>query len=182
MTALVLLAAGRASRFGGGKLGADLAGVPLVQHAARALVHLPLVERIVVCSGDTPYLPGFTRVPLHPADAPLSQSIALGVAAAAQHGAALFALADMPLVPESHFAALLARFDGDRIGTRVDGKTMVPAIFGARHFPALQALEGDRGAGPLLHTAPAVDLEPRLALDVDTADDLARATAVLQGL
>lgn len=182
MTALVLLAAGRASRFGGGKLTADLGGKPLINHAAQALADLPLAERIVLCCDETPDLPGYRRIPLQPTGAPLSRSIALGTAAATRHQSVLFALADMPLVPGAHFAKLLKHFDSDCIGTRVGGVTMVPAIFGARHFSALLALEGDRGAGALLQRAPSVELDPRLALDVDTADDLARAAARLQGL
>lgn len=175
MTALILLAAGRGSRFGGGKLAAELAGKPLARHAADRLAGLPFTRRIAVCSGTTPDLPGFERIELVPADAPLSRSIAIGIAALGDEVAAMIALADMPLVPVAHFAALLAGFDGDAVASKVGSVTMVPAMFGALHFEALQHLAGDRGAGALLRNAPTVDLDPALALDVDTTDDLARA-------
>ncbi len=182
MTALLLLAAGRGTRFGGSKLAAQLEGKPLALHAADRLVAIPFTRRIAVCSALTPDLPGFERILLNPADAQLSRSISLGIAALAGEAAVLIALADMPLVPASHFVALLARFDGDRIGTRIGELTMVPAIFGAAYFEALTALTGDKGAGALLRHAPAEQLEPLRALDVDTTEDLQRASALLQGL
>nr|WP_246385733.1 nucleotidyltransferase family protein [Novosphingobium hassiacum] len=175
---MILLAAGRGSRFGGAKLGADLAGKPLARHAADRLAAMAFTRHIAVCSTATPELPGFERLLLDPVDAPLSRSIAMGIAALDHEDAALIALADMPLVTIEHFQRLLEHFDGDRVGTRVGNVTMVPAMFGARRFAALKALDGDRGAGALLRDASAVTLDPALALDVDTPDDL----AALQGL
>lgn len=177
--ALILLAAGRAKRFGGGKLGAELAGKPLAHHAADSLAGLPIFRRFVISSSQTPDLKRFTRLAPKPADAPLSRSIATGIAALTDEDAALFALADMPLVPTAHFAALIACFDGDRIATRVDGRNMVPAIFGRQHFAMLASLVGDRGAGVLLQDAPSIELTPAQALDVDTQNDLERAQVLL---
>lgn len=179
--ALVLLAAGRGTRFGGAKLAALLDGKPLATRTAAHLANLPFSRRIAVCSPTTPDLPGFERVMLAPPDAPLSRTIATGIAAVAGARAALIALADMPLVPADHFARLIAGFDGDLIATRVGTLTMVPAIFGEQHFSALQSLQGDRGAGALLQAAPTVTLPEDLALDIDTAEDLQRAAALLQG-
>lgn len=180
--AIVLLAAGRATRFGGGKLGTALAGKPLARHAADSLSTLPHTQRIAVCSTQTPDLPGFSRLMLDPPGAPLSHSIATAVAALGDVDAALFALADMPIVPPAHFAELLVQFDGDRIATQVDGRNMVPAIFGRQHFYTLAALVGDRGAGALLSDAPSINLPAHLALDIDTPEDLQRAKEHLQGL
>lgn len=180
--AVILLAAGRATRFGGGKLAATLGGKPLAHHASDSLHSLPLFRRFAICSPQTPDFHGFTRLPLDPPEASLSRSIAIGIAALTDEDAALFALADMPLVPTAHFANLITRFDGDRIATRVEGRNMVPAIFGRQHFAALASLVRDRGAGGLLRDAPSVELAPALALDVDTQDDLARAQSHLTHL
>lgn len=179
--ALVLLAAGRGSRFGGAKLAALLDGKPLAHHVAESLSALPFARRIAICSPTTPDLPGFERVLLNPPDAPLSRSIATGIASVSNAQAVLFALADMPLVPASHFARLIAEFDGSLIATKVGSLAMVPAILGASHFPALQSLQGDRGAGALLRNAPSVDLAEDFALDIDTPEDLHRAERLLQG-
>ncbi|MFN3469530.1 MAG: NTP transferase domain-containing protein [Novosphingobium sp.] len=181
--AALLLAAGRGTRFGGGKLAADLCGRPVAVHAAQALASLPFDRRIAVVSAQTPDLPVFDRITLTPADAPISRSIATGIGALAETDcdAVLIALADMPLVPAAHFARLIRRFEGDRVATGVDGRRMVPAIFARRHFAALASLEGDRGAGALLSQASAVPLSQALALDVDCPADLALAARYLQG-
>jgi xanthine/CO dehydrogenase XdhC/CoxF family maturation factor/CTP:molybdopterin cytidylyltransferase MocA len=120
---------------------------------------------------------GFEQVLLDPPGAPLSRSLALGVARAAQAGAqaVLIALGDMPLVPAGHLRDLLHHFNGDRIATQVGDHRQPPAIFGARHFPDLIALSGDRGAGALLRDAPALPLGGNAGLDVDTRGDLTRA-------
>lgn len=182
MTALILLSAGRGTRFGGGKLGAQLGDKPLARHAADRLAALPFTRLIAVCSPATPHLPGFERVALHPADGPLSRSIATGIAALDGEAAALIALADMPLVPTAHFSALLAAFDGNMVASRVQSITMVPAVFGQHHFAALQHLSGDKGAGALLVDAPAIDLDCAYALDIDTADDLTLAEQIIAAL
>lgn len=178
-TAVVLLAAGRGSRFGGGKLAASLAGRPLVQHAASGLAVLPFARRLVVRAPDTPVLDafGFEALALDPPGAPLSRSIAIGVAAARGAGveAVLLALADMPFVPVEHLRALLTAFDGDRIASCTEGRLLPPAIFGRGRFDDLMCLDGDRGAQGLLREAPFVALSPDDASDVDTWEDLDRA-------
>ena len=178
---VIFLAAGRGSRFGGGKLAATLAGRPLARHLGDRLAALPFRRKLMICCEATPEVEGFERLALAPPGAPLSRSIATGIGEIPQARAALIALADMPLVPTSHIENLARAFDGDRIATCVAERAMVPAIFGLRHFPALLSLQGDRGAAALLRGAPAILLEQRLALDIDTPEDLAQAEAIIQG-
>lgn len=179
--ALVLLAAGRGERFGGGKLNALLAGEAVLAHTLRRLAPLPFAQRIAVTTPGSAAIEGYTCVPLDPPGAPQSRSLALGVAAAQAAGAraAMIALADMPLVPMSHYTALAAAFDGDRITSSHGDQRLPPALFGSQHFPALLALTGDRGAGALLRNAPHLTLPPDAELDIDTPEDLARAEALL---
>ena len=182
--ALVLLAAGRGTRFGAAsKLIAPLAERPVALHAAAMLAALPFSHRFAVTGPGTPDLTalGFACLALDPPGAPQARSVALGVAAAQAAGAAavLIALADMPLVPADHIRALIAAFDGDRIGTTADGVIMPPALFSADHFAALTALTGDRGGAMRLAGAPLVALDPALARDIDRPEDLARAEAYL---
>ena len=180
---IILLAAGRGSRFGGGKLAADLGGLPCVWHVATMLAECRFGAMVAVCAPDTPDLAqfGFEQVMLEPEGAPISRSIELGVRALAGRGcdAMLLALGDMPLVPKSHILELADRFDGDRIATRAGGSAMPPAIFGASHFAALTQLTGDRGARELIATAPAVDLAADLALDIDTVENIKYARELL---
>jgi molybdenum cofactor cytidylyltransferase len=175
--ALVLLSAGRGERFGGGKLAVTLAGKPLARHAADCLRAIPFAGHFAVIGPDTPPLPGYHSIMLDPPGAPQSRSLALGIAAvrACNAQAVLIALSDMPLVPRSHFDAMLARFDGDRLASLGPDSVMPPALFGAHHFHALATLSGDRGAGSLLRDAPTMVLPGETALDVDRPDDLTRA-------
>ena len=178
--AVVLLAAGRGVRFGGGKLAAELGGRALVLHAAGVLAGLPFARRIAVVGPGVPALGGLGFDAVFAAEgAPMSASLAAGVRAAEGARAVLIALGDMPLVPAAHLRALVAGFDGDRIASSSGGRVMPPAIWGARHFPALMALQGDKGAAALLVGAPWVALPAGAALDVDTAEDLARAAALI---
>ncbi len=184
--AAILLAAGRANRFGSPKLAAKVGGRPLATHAAATLAALPLACRISVVGKQTPELAdlGFECVALEPVDAPLSRSIALGVerAMAFDCDVVLIALADMPFVPLAHFEALIERFDGGGIGTWSNGNAMPPALFGKPLFPALLGLQGDTGARGVLQTLPSVTLPPNLALDIDTPCDLERAREYLREL
>lgn len=175
--ALILLAAGRGERFGGGKLAATLAGKPLARHAADCLRAIPFAGYFAIVGPDTPPLPGYETTLLDPPGAPQSRSLALGIAAARACGAraVLVALADMPLIPRSHFDAMLGQFNGNLLASLGPDSLMPPALFGARHFIALAALEGDRGAGSLLRDAPTIILPVGTALDVDRPEDLARA-------
>lgn len=180
--ALVLLAAGRGVRFGGGKLAAPLAGKPMARHAADTLLDIRFGAHIAVIGPDTPPLPGYGTIPLDPPGAPQSRSLALGVAAARERGmrAVMIALADMPLVPVSHIQAMIAHFDGDRLASLGPDSVLPPVLFGAQHFDALCAMAGDRGAGALLGDGPVIRLCADAALDVDRAEDLARAKQLLE--
>ena len=181
--ALVLLAAGRARRFGADKLAQDLAGKPVAHHAAAKLAALPFATRIAVCSAATPPLRawGYSVVALEPDGAPLSRSIALGVAAAERSGASaiLLALADMPLVPLTHFRALVEAFEGSPLATLAGDTPMPPAMFGRASFAALGQLTGDRGARDLIGVADTLPLDRLLALDIDTPADLVRAERII---
>lgn len=168
---VILLAAGRGTRFGGGKLAALLDGRPLVHHAAAMLGGLPFARRIAVVAPGVPDLAAFGFAAVSPAaDAPLSASLAAGLAGV--EDPVLIALGDMPRVTAGHIRALVAAFAGDRIASLDGAQPLPPALFGAQHLPALRALTGDRGAGALLKGAPGLALPPGAAIDIDTPADL----------
>ena len=181
--ALLLLAAGRGQRFGGRKLGAILGGEPVLYHSARMLGRLPFAHRIATVGATTPDLGplGFGMVELADAGSTMSASIAAGIAAIRQRdvSAAMICLGDMPFVPAAHIHRMIEAFDGDRLASISAGRRMPPALFARAHFGALEGLSGDRGASALLAGAPAIELSPDEALDIDTPEDLARAVAIL---
>lgn len=179
--AAILLAAGSSTRFGAAnKLAAPLGGVPLALHAATTLASIPFARRIVVCADPLPvdWAPlGFEAV-CATGERRLSASIAAGIAAlrASDCTACLIALADMPFVPRVHFEALAVR-DEPVVATGAGGRGMVPALFGRESWDALASLSGDEGARTLLRGAPRVEAATDWLIDIDTAADLAAASA-----
>lgn len=174
--AAVLLAAGLSTRFGGAKLTALLDGRPLGLHAASTLAAVKLDSRIVVTGAARLAWPGFTEVPNPDPASGISGSIRLGVSAAHRAGAdsVMIALADMPYVTVAHIEQLIARCNGPGsiIASSLNGQAMPPAIFGDAWFAALEALEGDRGAGMLLRQAELISASQDMLLDVDCPADI----------
>lgn len=182
--AIALLAAGRASRFGGGKLDADLRGKPLGRHALDAALALDQGPVLVVVGNPAPaFAAEAKQVELlaNPrATDGLGTSVALTARQAAESGAMALLLlaADMPLVSETTLRRLVdACAPGVPSAVRhADGHPGIPACFPREWFEALQGLDGDRGAGALLRgsdrvrtiSAPAAELA-----DVDRPGDLA---------
>ncbi|MDB5676398.1 MAG: nucleotidyltransferase family protein [Sphingomonas bacterium] len=171
---VVLLAAGRGERFGGDKLATPFRGRPLGEHAAAMLAALPFAAHIAVTGPSAVDLAalGFD-CRRAPGDAPMSVSLKLGIAAAAEGDcdACLIALADMPLVPAAHIRALLAAHDGALTATLSGDIRMVPALIARSAFPLIAALGGDQGARALLRDAPGVAAPPAWLVDIDTPGD-----------
>jgi molybdenum cofactor cytidylyltransferase len=169
----ILLAAGRAERFGSDKLRAEIDGVPIGVRSAATLRTLSFGRLLVVVGQSSLDYAGFEKVQVAPGQ-PLGASIAAGVVAAATTScsACLIALADMPFVPPEHFAALLAAHAGGITASAVDGRPMVPAIFDRASFPALLKLERDEGARSLLGRATQVGVDERAMADIDAPSDL----------
>ena len=185
---VAILAAGRASRFGGDKLDAPCAGRPLGCWALDAVVEAGLQPGIIVTPTETPEFArraeGWTLVSHPRAEAGLASSLACAVrrAQAERASALLVLLADMPLVPGQLLKGLVeARAPAATI--HPDGRPGVPALFPARLFERIASLEGDRGAASLLIAEPGTTLlaaEPDWLLDVDTPNELGQADRLLR--
>jgi molybdenum cofactor cytidylyltransferase len=176
----VLLAAGQGTRFGGNKLEALLDGEMLGLLVAQTLAGLGLERLVAVCNPGCTSLNaalaglGFeVSLNLQP-EAGLSTSLRIAVEQAGGADAMLIALADMPFVPASHFAALISASDAERsVASSLAGQKMPPALFPRAMFPALLAAEGDVGARGLLAGGLAVEGNAAMLADVDTRADLA---------
>lgn len=79
---------------------------------------------------------------------------------------------DMPTVSPDHLRALAA--SGTLTASTYAGRKGVPAYFPRTHFSQLSEIKGDAGARALLQPARAIELADG-ELDIDTAEDLARA-------
>ena len=180
--AIALLAAGGATRFGGGKLDAPLAGKPLGRWALDAALAVPH-ERLAVVVGDPApeFAQGCEMLVNERAVEGLGASAALAARWAAGSDALLIVLADMPLVSVETLRKLAAA-EGPAAVAYPGDKPGVPACFPAPLFPALAALGGDSGAAQVLRGLPNVTLIETPAdelRDVDRPADLAEVTAIL---
>lgn len=177
--AVALLAAGQSRRFGGDKLAAGFRGKMLGLHAAEALAQLAFAHRwVIVSDAEHPCVPGWVAagfVPVLNVDAAqgMGTSVALAgrLAREAEVDQLLIALADMPLVTQAHFAALLTRAspggEGALVASTDGAAAMPPAVFGSTHFDRLVLASGDKGARALLGAAELVAAPQGTLVDVD---------------
>lgn len=192
--AALVLAAGRASRFGAGpddsKVLALIDGKPLVRHVVEAALASRARPVIVV----TGHAGGKVRaaldgLPVQIVDNPdyaagMSGSLQRGVAALPEEsGGAVVLLADMPRVSAALIDRLIAAFEDGAVrpaavAPTFGGKRGNPVLIGGALFAAVAGLSGDVGARPLLQAAGAalreiavdddsvlVDVDTRAALD-----------------
>ena len=183
---VAVLAAGRATRFGGAKLDALCAGKPVGLWALEAVEASGLTPGICVTGPEPPrFLEaawGWQRMVNPQPEQGLAGSlgVAAGEAQRVDAAALLVLLADMPLVTPAFIAALATR--PGTAATDHRGRPGVPALLPAALFPALLEARGDRGAAAILAGLPDLVLlaaGPDELLDVDTPADLARAEALL---
>ncbi len=186
--AIAILAAGQSRRFGAAdKLTAPFRGKALGLHVADALARQPALQRwVIVRTADHPCQSGWRAAGFEPVvnpDAAQGQGTSLRCAAqlADQAGAdaLMVCLADMPLVPPAHFAALVAAWQHHAgIVASHDGALISPpAIFARPFFGTLAAASGDHGARHLLTGAHLVASPAGALTDIDDPLTLQRLSA-----
>lgn len=186
-TVLVLLAAGRGSRFGDieAKLEQDFLSRPLGMHVAVALEDLPFLARAAVTgSARLDYAGhGFEVLRNDDPGRGMAHSVRIGVDAAQRIGASgmLIALADMPRVTAAHVHRLFDAAGGaDSVVASSDGRDpKPPALFGRGRFAFLRTLDGDAGARDLVRAGRHVVTTPAELIDVDTPEELEALRALV---
>ena len=188
----VILAAGASTRMGTPKQLLELDGRPLVVRAVAAALASPAWPVVVVLGAHAEKIrPVLARLPVLIADSPawaegMAASIRAGVTTLRQFSraldGALIALCDQPAFSPEVIAHLVAaqRTSGRSIAAaHYHGRNGAPALFLREHFETLTHLTGEEGARTLLNGDPArvasVAL-PELAVDLDTPEDVARAS------
>ena len=184
----VVLAAGSGSRFGGDKLRADFRGQPLYKHALNTVPEG--AAAVAVVSGDGIILAeaeerGYRAVENREPEAGVSRSIRLGLDALGECGGALFLVADQPLLQKETAQrvaeAALASPGKIAAPVRANGELGNPCFFPKEYFPALRALQGDKGGRRVISehpdalvTVPCADEE---LADTDSREELIRLEA-----
>lgn len=179
-TVLILLAAGRSSRFGdvGSKLTEQFLGRELGLHVAVAFEGIPFKERLAIIDGGridyTPY--HFIQIHNEDPGEGMSRSVRLGVMRAKELGAdaVLIALADMPRVTATHIYRMFDAAVGmDAVVASSDGsEPKPPCLFGRDRFDHLLQLSGEEGARDMVKGGRHVVASPAELIDVDTPEDL----------
>lgn len=195
----VLLAAGQGRRFArerpgaGSKLLIPVHGKPLICYALDALSALGAMKTAVV-TGDAriealSLARGFDVVRNAEPEGGQGHSIALGISAMAEMDAALLLAADQPLLTAESLRRLARAYEESGKGLaclRDETHWGNPAVFSRAYFPALSALDGDRGAKRVLlaHEDELLlvpCLRPGELADVDTPGALDALTGKARG-
>ena len=185
----ILLAAGSGSRLGQPKALVDLGGQPLVTRGVTLLREGGASPVIVVTGATAVDLTGVVTVHNPHWATGMGSSLAAGLATAPDEcAAAVVALVDQPLVGAEAVRRLIAAFRG---GASVavaayGGRPRNPVLLGREHWAEVTALAaGDAGARAFLRARP--DLVTLVECgdtgrpdDIDTTEDLARITGLLE--
>lgn len=184
--AVLIMAAGEASRFGGCKLLAHIDDKSLLQRA--------IDESNAVAHGQVYVVTGRYHNDIHQqvTDAQLlynphwqdglGRSIAYGASSINQQiDGILILLADQIRITQIHLRKLIEQYDETHIVcANYEGKNGVPALFPKRYFDTLQKLQGDKGAKLLLNNSQTEIISlslPEAVVDIDTSDELVAASS-----
>src|SRR5919112_352832 len=183
----IVLAAGGGSRFGGGKLLAELGGRPILETVLHNLHEASVDEIIVVVGADAQRLCevckryGARTVANEEWERGQSTSVLAGLRACGGE-AAVVLLGDQPFIGAEAVGRLVAAFaKGAKVAVATyGGKRRNPVLFSREVWPLLEAeLAGDEGARSVLLRHPELVVEVPCEgvgapVDVDTREDLRR--------
>jgi molybdenum cofactor cytidylyltransferase len=185
----VLLAAGAASRFGGGKLCALLGGKPIIEYTLENLRDVPFARRAIVAA--TPELLALAQrygiggtVNDRP-DLGVSRSIRMGLELMDGTDACMFCVADQPLLRRETLDGMLQTYErGTILMVAHNGQSGNPVIYPASLYSELSSLVGEEsgktvacrheGLLRVFHIPDSLQLS-----DIDTREDLMAAEELL---
>ncbi len=182
MVSAVVLAAGASTRMGRQKLLLPIGGQALVRRVVGAVCDAGFDDVLVVVGSEhEPIIRTLAGLPVRHAVNPdfatgMGSSFRTAVANLPDSDAAMFALADQPLVTAAAYRQVLDTYRLHRspiVSVRYGDVMAPPHLFAREFFPELAALE--HGARPVLlrhHDRTRILLfPPELLIDVDTPED-----------
>ncbi|HBA63849.1 MAG TPA: putative selenium-dependent hydroxylase accessory protein YqeC [Lachnospiraceae bacterium] len=188
---VILLAAGKSSRFGKNKLLMDTGGKPLYQHMPDLIDQLNadrIGQKCIVSRFpeilESMKQRGYQCVRNEMPDSGISHSIFLGIRELLEKGdieetdAILFSVCDQPFLKKETVERLIEGFQASGKGIAClcdEKKTGNPVIFSKQYWKELMSLKGDRGGKQVLYTHPEdvcfCPVEEKLELlDIDTEE------------
>ena len=190
----LVLAAGAATRFGAPKQLAELDGVPMLEHALRAITAAPVGRVVVVLgSGADEIAAGVNLYGAEPLvcsrwDEGQSASLACGLAALERCEAVVVTLGDQPRISPDAIGRVIARRNGAAaVRATYGGKPGHPVLLEHELFGPLRNVTGDKGARNLLlsvqvHDVPCDDLGGGEDVDTPAELDALRAGGPVTGV
>ncbi len=192
----IILAAGAASRMKGHhKLLAEFDGVPLVRRSVQMVLISGFDHQVIVTGHrEKDILAALSQIAIKTVH---NEAFATGMASSLRVGLAALAdrvdgvmvvLADMPGLAPAHLSAMIAAFktSGGKAIIRavVDGKRGNPVILPRATFGAIERLQGDIGARPIIEKSGLeiidIDIGEAAHIDVDTPEAIIAAGGVLK--
>ena len=186
----IVLAAGASVRLGRAKQLLEVEGEPALRRVTRCVLSTEPLDCVVVLGHEAnaieAALDGVSVRVLRIIDADTGMAASLGAGVNAldeRCDGALIVLTDQPALTAEHLRALVDAWRAaptQAAASAYSGVLGVPAVLPRAWFGEVSALHGNVGARALLraraHEVVAI-AAPDLAHDIDTPDDLARATA-----
>ena len=190
MITAVILAAGRSTRMGTHKLLLPLGGEALVRRTVRQVSAAGFDDLLVIVGHEHDrVLASLQDLNVRHAinaqyESGMGSSFRAAVESMPESAAAMFALADQPLLAAADYRRLLDAYRAQAAGivsVRYGDVTAPPHLFDRRYFPELAVLE--HGARPVLQRHQddrhILHFSPELLLDIDTPEDYERAKALV---
>jgi molybdenum cofactor cytidylyltransferase len=190
MITAVVLAAGASSRMGTHKLLLPLWGEALVRRTVRQISQADFDDVLVIVGHEHErVVASFQDLNVRHVinaryETGMGSSFRVAVESMPDSEAAMFALADQPLVAGVDYRRLLVAYRARAAGiisVRYGEITAPPHLFDRRYFPELARL--DHGARPVLQRhqddTHVLQFAPELLLDIDTPEDYERAKALV---
>jgi len=182
MVSAVVLAAGASTRMGRQKLLLPLAGEPLVRRVVRAVCAAGFDDVLVVVGNEhEKVLEALAELPIRHAINPafasgMGSSFRTAIENLPDSEAALFALADQPLVSSAEYRRVLEAYlerRGPIVSVRYGDVMAPPHLFAREFFPELAALVHGARSVLIRHAdrSTVVNFAPDLLADVDTPGD-----------
>ncbi|RXJ91714.1 hypothetical protein CRV01_01085 [Arcobacter sp. CECT 8983] len=184
---VVILAAGKASRFGKAK--------QLLEIQGQTLLELSIKKALTISDDVNVILGSYADLCIEKIkdfnikyhinkefESGMASSLKLGISKVENNKDILVMLCDMPLVPLTHYESLVKVYSNNKnkiVCSKYKDKFLVPAIFPNKYFDLFKKLSGDKGAKNILkeYDKDYVILEDKYAIDIDTKEDFDRILA-----
>ena len=185
----VIMASGRAVRFGSDKLLADFGGAPLIARALAVTASPALAARVVVTRSAEGAMTVLHSLPGRNDTVRLGLDALLGECPGL--GGCIFLPGDQPLLRRESLEAMVRDFHAQketeqvilRLGCRAGGAEPLlgsPVLFGSGHFDALRALPEGKGGGVVIRQHPGCvrAVYAQSAEELEDADTVERLEAL----